>query len=140
MRVSARMEAFLNGEITIEDLDFDELARGQMRSERGDFSGRPPDYIPRKFQQAAFQELQKRMQLKFQEEVEPSLNALKAIRDNPKAPADARLKSAIHLIERAVGKVPEKNEVKVEVQPWSENIEELFYDDGKDAVKTSKKK
>jgi hypothetical protein len=48
--------------------------------------------------------------------------------NNPRLPADARYKSAVYLIERAAGKVPEKTEMKLEVAKWEEDIEGLLFD------------
>lgn len=126
--INPRMLALMNGELDITDLDDEEIRRGQFRSADGTFRGRPVDAVPRKFYNAVVAETIRRANEKFRAEIEPSLNALKEIRDSPRAPADARYKSAVHLLERAVGKVPDKTEMKVEVAKWEENIEELFFD------------
>lgn len=131
--INPRMQAFIDGTITLDDMDDEEIARGQFRAEDGTFRGRPTDMVPRKFYNAVVAETIKRTNEKFRAEIEPSLKALKDIRDNPRLPADARYKSAVHLLERAVGKVPEKTEMKVELAPWEKDIDELFFDDDKEA-------
>jgi hypothetical protein len=127
--VSERMQKFLDGEIAIEDLTNEEITRGQLMSKDGDFKGRPSDMIPRKFYDAVVRETIKRTNEKFREEIEPSIRVLAQIRDNPRAHADARYKSAVYLLERSLGKVPEKTEMKVEVAKWEQDIHELVYDD-----------
>lgn len=131
VRVSERMQAVMDGTIPIEELDDEEIFRGQIRSESGDFRGRPSDVIPRKFYAAATQELMKRWQAKVNSKLDPALKVLEEIMSNPKLPADARYKSAVYLIERAAGKVPEKTEMKLEVAKWEEDIEDLMYDPDK---------
>jgi len=128
IRVSDRMTAVMEGTLKIEDLDDEEIFRGQIRSDSGDFRGRPSDYIPRKFYVAATQELMQRWQAKVNSKLDPALKVLEDIMQNPKLPADARYKSAVYLIERAAGKVPEKTEMKVELAKWEEDLEDLIYD------------
>lgn len=129
IRVSERMQQIMDGVLSIEELDDEEIFRGQIRSVDGDFKGRPSDNIPRKFYAAATQELLRRWQHKVNQSLDPALKVLQDIANNPKAPADARYKSAVYLIERAAGKVPEKTEMKLEVAKWEEDIDGLLFDD-----------
>lgn len=128
IRVNPRMQQFLDGELKVEDLDDEEIRRGQFRSADGDFKGRPTQLIPRKFYDAVVRENIKRANRRFQEELEPSIQVLKDIAHNPRMHADARMKSAIFLIERAAGKTPEKSEVKVELAKWEEDIEGVLFE------------
>lgn len=127
-RVSPRMQDILDGKILVEDLDDEEIFRGQIRADNGTFQGRPSDMIPRKFYNAATQELLRRWQARVNATLEPALKVLEEIANNPRLPADARYKSAVYLIERAAGKVPEKTEMKVEVAKWEADIEDLIYE------------
>lgn len=126
VHVSNRMQMFFNGEIKIEDLDDEEIRRGQFRSLDGDFKGRPSDMIPREFYNAVVRETIRRANNRFREEIEPAIETLHEIMENPRAPSDSRMKSAIYLIERVAGKVPEKNEVSIEVAKWEQDIDGLI--------------
>lgn len=42
-----RYRMLMDGDITIDDLDEEEIMRGQLRNAAGDFRGRPPQFIPR---------------------------------------------------------------------------------------------
>lgn len=131
LRISERMQAFLDGNLSVEDMDDEEIARGQFRSAEGDFRGRPSDFVPRKFHTALVAEQIRRWNFKVAQELDPALEALREIASGKhfsKTPADARMKAAIYLIERTAGKVPEKNEIKLEVQKWEEDIEGLLFD------------
>lgn len=129
VRINPKMQDFLDGKISIEDLDDEEIRRGQFRSIDGDFKGRPTDIIPRKFYDAVVRETIKRANDKFRQELEPSLMVLREIAQNPRAHADARYKSAVYLIERAAGKVPEKQEVALTVSKWEADIQDLIFED-----------
>jgi hypothetical protein len=123
------MDRYLAGELKVADMDAEELKKGWFRNESGTFKGGRPANVPRRFYEELRQEVMRRWNESLVEELEPSLRALREIRDNPKASAEARHKSAIYLIERSVGKVPEKAEVKVEMAPWEIAIEGILVDD-----------
>lgn len=127
----SRMQALVDGDITVEDLDQEEIMRGQVKAKDGTFRGRPTDFIPRKLADALRAEMMRRWQAEIDKELIPSLNALKEIRDNKRLPADARYKSAVHLIERSAGKVAEKSEMKLEVSKWEQDIEGLLFEGDK---------
>jgi hypothetical protein len=124
-----RMELYEAGLLKVADMDDKELEKGWFRNASGGFKGGRPKQVPRKFADELHAERIRRWNKKVEEELDASLQALKDIRDNPRAPADARHKSAVYLIERAVGKVPERNEVKVEMAPWEEKIAGILVDD-----------
>lgn len=127
--ISPRMQAIMDGKMSIEDLDDEEIERGQIRDKNGGFRGTKMDMIPRKFYEQARAEMLRRWQMQVEAELAPALKVLRTIAHNERLPADARYKSAVYLIERAAGKVPEKTEMKVEVAKWEEDIEGLFYED-----------
>ena len=133
VRINPKMQAIVDGTLDISELDDEEIRRGQFRSAQGTFQGRPTDMVPRKFHEALVRETIKRANLRMREELIPAINTLKEISENKRAPADARYKSAVYLIERVAGKVPEKSEVKVEVAKWEADIEGLLYEGDKDA-------
>lgn len=132
-----RWQPFLDGERSFDELEDEEVSRGQLRSSDGTFKGRKSERVPLKLHELLRQEQIRRFNEKVAETLQPSLQTLHDIsRGRTKrggTPADARLKAAIYLIERTVGKVPEKTEMQVEVKPWQENIEGLLYNPGKEA-------
>lgn len=124
----SRYDLFMAGEITVEDLDDEEIERGQCRSRDGTFRSRPTEKMPRKFYDAMRAEYIRRWQKRVEDDLEPMRQVLRDIATDPKKPADARFKSATFLIERAAGKTPEQSTVKLEVAKWEEDIEELLFD------------
>lgn len=127
--INSRMQKIMDGELSIEDLDDEEIFSGKIRATDGSMKGRPVDFIPRKFYAAATAELMKRFQLRVNEQLEPMLQVLQEIALNTRLPADARYKAATYLVERAAGKVPDKVEAQISVQPWQQAIEGIVFDD-----------
>lgn len=131
-KLNGRYKALQEGTLSVEDLTDEEIFRGKLMNDNGTFKGRYPDAIPRKFYDAAVQELHRRWQAKVNAQLDPMLKVLKDLALNPKASHDAKYKSAVYLIERAAGKVPEKNEVKLEVSKWEDAIEGILVDTDKE--------
>lgn len=122
VNISPRMQMLLDGELAIEDLHDDEIFKGQLRDKNGKFQGTRTNMIPRQFYDQAVVELMRRWQAKVNSQLEPMMKVLQDLANNPKVSADARYKSAVYLIERAAGKVPEKAEMKVELSKWEKDI------------------
>lgn len=129
-----KMELYEAGILKVEDMDDEELAKGYFKNRSGKFKGGRPGKIPLKFFNEVQAERIKRWNRKVEAELDASLQALKDIRDNPRASADARHKSAVYLIERAVGKVPDKVEMQANVQVWQQDIAGLLVDDGEEEM------
>lgn len=134
VRVSDRMKDLVANPEKFEQLSDEEVYRGQLYSSDGSFKGRPPAYVPAKFSQLMRRELIRRWEAEVAKTLQPSLEVLRDIAKGQisgRVPADARMKSAIYLIERTVGKVPEKTEMQVEVKKWEEDLGSLLYDPDK---------
>lgn len=127
-----RMKDLIDGRISIDDLDDEEILRGQLRDVNGNFSGAKPLVVPRMFADA----LQRRV-------VDITTNTLRAkyaaVLDRHvdiaiNGPAKEAVAAQIHVIERMVGKVPDKMEIKQEVSVFQKAVESgaflVDYDDG----------
>lgn len=123
--VNERMQALLDGKISVTDLSNEELAKGRCYGPNGKF-GKQSAVIPAKFYNEAIAEFKRRMEAKFQEDVEPMRKILQEMASNPRISADARYKSAVYLMDRAIGKVAEKTEATVEVKKWEGALGEVF--------------
>lgn len=123
------MERYVAGELKVVDMDDEEIKKGWFRNENGTFKGGRPKDVPRRFFEELRAESIRRWNASLEEELEPMKAVLKEIALNPKASADARHKSAIYLIERVVGKVPEKSEIKVDMAPWEIALDGILVGD-----------
>lgn len=106
----------------VASLSVEELVKGKFRNKAGNFSGRPPRYVPREFQQACLRELMTRGQEMW---MGSYTDAIKAMTDiacgrgpvgEIATPAE-RLKAAQFVVERMEGKIPERLVVSQD-KPW----------------------
>ena len=105
--ITGRMEKLLMGELKVEDLDDEELARGQCRDTQGHFSGRPPRIIPRELQQEMVRRLLDRGNELWRSAFNIAIRTHIEIASDPNnSPAD-RLKASQYIIERVAGKTPD---------------------------------
>ena len=117
------MKAVRDGEYTWEEftdgLDAEELARGQLKSSNGSFSGRPPRVIPREFHLACQRELHARFNEHMQEAL---LDATKTYIKLAKDVADPAVQERMlrYIMERVVGPVPK--EIRVSTAPEHEGF------------------
>lgn len=124
---SPRMAKLVSGEISVEDLDDEELARGMCRDKSGGFRGRPTKMVPRVIHERMQAELIKRGNLQFQEAFSGAIKAMADIAKDKKAKDADRIKAAQYVIERIAGKVPDKVEVHA-ADPWQTIIDEILID------------
>lgn len=109
-------------DVFVENLDAEELARGQLRDSKGHFTGRPPEFVPRQFVLACQREIFRRFNTKMQTNLEAATNELLRLAFNENLmDAKDRAKILTYFIERVMGKVPDKLEVKV-ADPWEQII------------------
>jgi hypothetical protein len=133
VRISSRTADLLEGKIAIGDLDDEELARGQLRDNRGTFSGRPPALIPRAMQQAMYRELLRRGEALVKDSFLEAIERVTEIAKTCPDPA-VSLKAATYVWERLAGKIPDKVEISADVKPWQGVVEGVdFADDFEDA-------
>lgn len=122
-KLSPRYQDLADGRISIEDLDTEELTRGQLRNVDGTFSGPKPATIPRAFHDVLQKELQKRMQLMFNGQLMVGFNAIVEIaQDERTAVTRERLAAAQYIVERGIGKIAEKQEISGEVTVFEKQI------------------
>jgi len=103
----SRLDLLIKGELSIEDLDDEEIRRMQLRNSAGDFRGRAPLYVPRDMALAFRQEHFRRFQKEMAELVPDAIKAIKEqLNSRHLAPGDAtRLRAAELVLERNFGKV-----------------------------------
>jgi hypothetical protein len=114
----SRMARLLAGELSVEDLDDEELYRGQCRDRRGGFSGGTRDMVPR----AMIVEWQRRVRTGALNRLDGNLlvmtDALVSIITNPDTGTADRLAAIKYGMDRVLGKAPDRVELAVSQKPW----------------------
>lgn len=128
LQVTNRYQQIIDGTLKISDLDDEEIFRGRLRDKNGGFTGRHPLAIPTAFHDAVVRELIKRAHKKMEAQVEPMIIVLQEIAANPRTPADARYKAATYLMERVLGKVPDRQIVTATIAKWEQDLTSLVVD------------
>lgn len=121
--------SILNGTMDLTAWSDEELMRGQRRSKRGTWEGRPPRLVPK----AIHDELVRRKMSKAHDILRDSIvraaEVLREILDDPEVDAAVRLKAVVILLDRGLGKAPERVEIAVR-SPLEEDLAAIVtYDD-----------
>lgn len=114
VRLQGRYAMLLQGVIKVEDLEDEELARGQLKAADGSWRGRPPKLVPRQLLDAMRGELVKRAHDNLQAALlGPGIKTLTDLAENA-IDEGVRLRAATAIIERVIGKVPDKVHIAAE--------------------------
>ena len=126
----SRWQQLLAGHLSVEDLDDEELSRGQCRDKDGRFRGLVPKMIPKALHDRMAKQLIQRAQEKFQLGLLGAIDALNEIAQGTAyEPAD-RIKAAGMVIDRVMGKTPDVINMTVEQKPWETIFEAISRDTG----------
>lgn len=122
IRVTGRYAELAQGIITYDDLDDEELARGQLRSADGTFRGNRPNLIPKEMVDAMRRAWMGRAEARLREALlKHGVGVLIELAKDPLVDPAVRLRASEKIIERTMGKVPDKVEMSVE-----DPVETLF--------------
>lgn len=125
LQLKGKMAELHMGLRSIKDMDDEELTRMQYRDKNGGFSGRPSGALPRPLVQKIRAELLERASKKFDSHLIDSIDVLGSImKSDTVSPAD-RIKAAVIIIDRVMGKTPDKIEMTAELKPWQGLIESI---------------
>lgn len=127
-KYKSRWQQLMDGDLTVEELDDEEIKKGRCKDRDGQFRGRPPKEFPRALHDALHNEFMRRTEASFKPLVELATQALVEITQNRRAAAPARVQAANILLERGAGKVTDKVMAEVITKKFEENIEGLFVD------------
>lgn len=108
--VEGKMAQLITGELKVEDMDNEELARLQFRDRNGGFTGRPPANIPTVLVNKMRAELFKRTNGVMAESLHDAVTELARIAIEAEKEGD-RVKAIQMLLDRLQGRVPEKVEL-----------------------------
>lgn len=109
---------FLKGNIKVEELDDEELMRGQLKAVDGSFKGQPPKMIPRDIHDRMVKEIFARADSKLRDNLLEVASMMTRIATGDEYEVKDRIKAAQWVWEQVRGKVPVKLEIGGE--PWKD--------------------
>lgn len=112
----------LTGYEDITQWDDEELARGQKRDKNGRFQGRQPVVVPTVVHNEMVRRSMKAAERLLQTALVPACEALSAIITNPDTEDKDKLRAVDMILNRVLGKSPEKVEITGEMKPWESAI------------------
>lgn len=101
--MSPRMRDLAEGRLRVEDLDWEELTRGQLRDVNGGFSGIKPAILPRSWHDAIAREITKGAEAQFRQNYDLTMEVLIGLIKDPRTPAREKLAAVIN--ERKAGRL-----------------------------------
>jgi hypothetical protein len=120
----SRYRQFQAGQITVDDLDDEELAACGFRSSNGSIFR--PRNVPRELAQAFTRAIYERAEAEIRSLAIDAAHTIGEIMKNKTNEPDIRLKAAITLIERNLGKTPQAISVAIE-KPWEEVFDSITH-------------
>jgi hypothetical protein len=127
-KTKTRFQQLVDGDITVDDLDEEEIMMNRVKDKNGHFTGRPRDLIPRKISDQMRRRWLTLVQEKLNDQTELAVATLQDVMASRMAAAPARVRAAEIILERNLGKVPDKVQQTIELKPFEENIEGLLVD------------
>lgn len=124
-QVTHRAAQFLRGEITVRDLDDEELKRGRFRDSDGKFRGRSASLIPSEFHEEVMRRMLERGTEKIQYDFMTAIETVVDVMNNSTDDA-IRLRAANVIIERYAGKTADKIDLTVAVKPWENTLKGII--------------
>ena len=124
----SRWQKLLDGDITVADLDDEEIMAGRCKDKNGRLAGRPPKNIPRQIHDEMRRRFHEEIQQIWREGAGIAQATLLDVMQSRRAAAPARVRAAEVWMERVQGKVPDKVEQEIVVRKFEEGIEGLLVD------------
>ena len=126
--IPPRVQALLDGDIAVEDLDEEELARGYPRAADGSFRC-PPNVVPRTLHDRMVRELFARAGRQLKSNLVDAVKNMTEIANDKELDPKVRLAASQWIIERVMGKTPDVN-VTVEEKRYERMFEGILRQPG----------
>lgn len=118
--LSPRWQDFQAGRLKVEDLDWEELTRGQLRNESGNFRGGKPQILPKAFHDELLRRAQVHGQEVLTRNLDVALNSLVHLAQYGES--RERLGASQYITDRVMGLMTQKTETKTEITVFADAI------------------
>lgn len=119
--LSPRWQDFQAGRLKVEDLDWEELQRGQLRNKNGGFSGGRPQILPRAWHDELAKRAAQHGQDVLTRNIDVAVNALVVLAAS--GPPREKLGASMYITDRVLGLMTQKTETKTEITVFSQAVE-----------------
>jgi hypothetical protein len=133
VKYSGRYKGLVDGTLSVEDLTTEELSKGRLMDKNGRFTGRPPKFLPRQLVDAMRTEHHRRVNAALEESLSDTVKTMRMIMNDISADPATRLRAAIYVYERFMGKTPDRIEVK-RGDKVDAVIDKIMYDMGESPI------
>lgn len=106
----------------LSDWDDEELIRGQRKDRNGRWTGRPPKMVPKLLHDELVRRTLERAQELMRSNLEAAVTVLTELALNPEVQPKDRLKAIEIVMDRVMGKAPERIELSATVKPWEQAL------------------
>jgi len=128
----------LTGRDDPRDWDDEELLHGRRRDRKGGFAGNDPTVIPKAVQDELTRRMMRKAHARIQKMNEDALDTLEHLMTGADVDDKVRIKAVEMILNRNIGKVPERMEIGAVSQPWeSLVVEAITYGDEEDVIDTT---
>lgn len=117
IRVGKRNTRILTGQEDLSEWSDEELKRGQRRDKNGRWQGRPPSVVPKPLHDELVRRTLKRANDVMRDSIDDAVKVLTNIVNDESVEPKDRLRAINMVLERVMGKTPDKVEVSGEA-PW----------------------
>lgn len=126
IHLTGRMRQLMEGEISVADLDDEELMSGSFRDGSGRLNPGANKVIPKSMHQEIMRRILERGQEKIRSDYFNALDVVAEIMEDTDNDANVRLRAASMIIDRIAGKTPEQVQLSVEVKPYEAIVSKIM--------------
>lgn len=120
-------ENVVNGSIPLSELDDQEISQMRLKASDGRFGG-PRPIVNRKIASDFRRELMGRMDERAQLAAMRMWEVIEDVATSAENTGAEKLRAATYLLERSIGKIPDKMEITAEVKPWEGTVSGILTD------------
>lgn len=119
-----RYKQFLDGTLTVDDLDDEEIMRGQLRNSQGDFRGRNAKFLPRELMLGIIQKRDEIFASKIMPAASDAIDNLKRVSKTSTVHDGPGVQASKILLAYAIGNPVEKVQINAHVEHKYDHIVE----------------
>jgi hypothetical protein len=118
VRVGKTSTKVLTGEDDLSEWDDEELRRGRRRAASGNFRGADPKVVPKALHDELVRRTMDKAAKLLHDSLEAAVQVLCELVLDPDIEAKDRLRAVQMIMDRTMGKAPDKVEVTADMKPW----------------------